>query len=1239
MPLVHAIASRGRGRRLSVRWGGLALGSLAALLAAAVLALTPAGAQSPELPPDLGLQVHLVEDSDNIVPAGGALTAGVRMTLSGNYNGAIEAHYDQRFGVDLGAGGLRLSGPYNFDATGGQYLALGGGLRVGNSGLTSRIEDALTGRSPAMGNPELMRGPDRGIFQAVAWDERTLVGRSWGIDNTVNDRVVQIFDTSTTPPTWRGLLGSQEAGRNASWHRFGTGFDEASLTPGFSSVAVWHEDEDTAWLFVGAEGTRANGTTGHEAAGALYVYKLEYAANGDLTIGTGTSWDAVMRPPTTETRNRYPIGGWTGHRYTGRYGSSVAISADGSTLVVSARRMNHVGAAYVYTRPSSAGGWADVDYDDGVKVSAVAIPSWGQDANTTRPFDSTSASGCPANSYCARVTAQITRNGNHHHLQEGVEFGIGQMGISADGRVIVIGAPGKQLPASTPGGSFTGDDVTSVDQGEVYIFEAPAGGWNSVPDYTAGKTEVTANANASGFDPDMHYSPGPDKRVVEPTATLRPSASWDGPAENFGTLVDISADGSTVAVASGTGAELESWFGSWADNPKAYIFERGASASWQSSTTPAATFNLAALGGGDNPSWWSAWGFDLHPDGGTLLLGQKDWNEHAGRALVFKKGDGWTDQEVSEANSELPTTPTLWQLGPPQGKQPNDNRTRFGAPLYDLDGQRLAISSPGWRHDNSQPGRVWLVSLGTGSCPSRTLDGVTSIGCVIPVADGRVEIPPGTPEGTFTISGEFDVRPLGSTGDPEKLRGALTVTIGTVDEVASASLGLATDLGDPTLSGDDKPYPSTLKRRGDSTRLLLSVLNANGKASARGSVSSVLVTTSAGRLGLLDNSLAGAGSCAGGLSCQLDVSKVTAANADRLVFTLTHGGRAGAATVRATVFSRAGGTYMTDPVEVTLAGPAESISIGAATRSVLNVDAGAAGEDGTVDDSTDTRDRLLLAVTAVDAAGVSVDVPENRRRTWITDSEGKRVTSGVTATFPHLGADGEPALTLARSLQAAIEVNRSAADPLPAGEYTLTVTAGGKTATQTFTATGGPASDGITISDPGSPTVNETFSVTVTVKDAEGNAVPDGTMVTWAPLDAMGVRLADTVLAVQRTATTLTKDGQVTAEYLAIDAGSIVIKVTSGSAAATRRVDLQPVPRQPSEDPTDDLTNRNPAGFSVWLGVGETSASALLSRLSGPNTLGVWMDGEWRYYTATASGAVGEDFAVMPGTLLWVDLR
>lgn len=1225
MPLVFAIASR--------RAAVVALGSLAALLAAAVFALTPAGAQSPDDgPTGFALNIRLAEDSDNIVPAGGAMTVAATVTYSGAPPNVRDARADEKYAVSVSEASLRVAGGQKWEDRGRTGLTIPD-LDFGGGEGVDEWSDGLLPADVTNDNRPLTNSA-RGHFHASAWDGRTMVTRVMATPNG-NPPSVQIYDTTTVPPTFKVQL--QDPSTRSGWHeRFGTGRAD-TLSPNINPVAVWHETPTVAWLFIGSEGYNDERSGGTRLAGGVHIYKLTYDDAGELTVGTSTTAPAhTLQPPLTETTNRRDGGTPTsnGNRRS-MYGSSLAISADGSTLVVAARQINHVGALYVYTRPSS-GDWDDITYAEGVKVTPVVTPSWGNAGS--RPFTVGADSTC--NAYCREVTAHERREDGVSRPQtpdyEHTQFGVGQIGISADGSVIVVGAPAKQYANDTAANAFSG----GVANGEVYVFEAPVGGWSSATDVTTtSRTLIASNAAAANFDPANNYSPGPNKRIEAPTATLRPRAEYTDQAveaENFGLAVDVSADGSTIVVSAGIPRALSvgtQFFNEAVDNdPAVYIFERSGSG-WSSTTSPTAKYVV-----GDNRKW-APWGIQISAEGDTVMFGHNLYWTNRGRAVVLKKGDGWSDWNVPLGAGAFPANETRWEIRQPFVNDPAypDQGMWFGSPLYDLQGDRLAISATGRPYQNNHPGKVWIFESNVGGCTTRLLDGVRTNTCQLDVGNARIVIPPGTPEGTFTISGSMKIAPAGE--EPTTVQGQLEVTIGTVDEVASASLGLATDLGDVTLSGDDKPYPSTLKRRGDSTRLLLSVLNANGKASARGSVSSVLVTTSAGRLGLLDSSLAGAGSCAGGLSCQLDVSKVTAANADRLVFTLTHGGSAGVATVRATVFSRAGGTYLTDPVEVTLAGPAESISIGAATRSVLNVDAGTAGDDGTVDDSTDTRDRLLLAVTAVDAAGVSVDVPANARRTWITDSEGKRVTSGVTATFPHLGADGEPALTLARSLQAAIEVNRSAADPLPAGEYTLTVTAGGKTATQTFTATGGPASDGITISDPGSPTVNETFSVTVTVRDAEGNAVPDGTVVTWAPLDAMGVRLADTVLAVQRTATTLTKDGQVTAEYLAIDAGSVVIKVTSGSAAATRRVDLQPVPRQPSEDPTDDLTNRNPAGFSVWLGVGETSASALLSRLSGPNTLGVWMDGEWRYYTATASGAIGEDFSVMPGTLLWVDLR
>ena len=1267
MPLTDALARRGAALLAHVfagRWAGalagalaggragvVGFGALAALVAAAVIALTPVGAQSPEgEPSDFALQISLAEDSDNIVPPGGSLTARAVVTFSGNPPNVRDARADEKYTIKLSEAGLRLSGPLDWEADGRSSLSIGD-LQFGGGEGVDEATDAIVAVDASDGTTPLANSV-RGRFQASAWDGRTLVTRV--LPTSAVFPTIQLFDTSTSPPTYRAQVQHPTSGQH---YRFGSGRND-QLSPDDIAVAVWHEDENKAWLFVGAASEPVSSLIN---VGALYVYQLTYDSSGELTVGP----PAKVQPPSTEYTNRESGGNQGG---VAEYGSSIAISADGSTLVVSAPRINHLGAVYVYTRQGGGWGAASSDatafYDSGVKLTAVAVPSWGTASD--RPFPSTlSDSNCDA--YCRSVQAH-KRGGSWLNA---TEFGLGPIGVSADGSVIAFGAPEKLYADDTAATGFT----SGVNNGEVFVFAAPAGGWSSVQ-AVSGTQLLAANTAIPGsgnFDPSTRHSPGPDKRVTSPTARLRPDDSWDtaGGGENFGVITEISGDGATVAVVAGKTRLVND--DSASDNGAIYMFERSG-ARWSSTSTPAATYTLST-----SERQWGAWGMQLDPEGETLIFGQRVYWSSRGRAVVIKKGSGWSDFEVPIAAGAFPADENRWEI-----RQPFDLQvaTFFGAPLYDLDGNRLAISAPGNRFGSNHPGKVWIFESNVGGCSTRTLDGLSTNSCQLPVGSARVVIPPGSAEGTFTISGSVKIGIAGE--DPTTLRDALEVTIGTVDEVASVSLGVATDLADPTISSDDRPYPSTLKRKGDSTRLLLSVLNANGTASAQGSVSSVLVTTDAGELGLLDSSLS---SNCSGLSCQLDVSRVTAANSDRLVFTLTHAGRATVATVNATVFSAAGNSYETDPVQITLAGPAASIAIAEPTRAVLNVDAGSTVDDETFDDTTDTRDQLVLAVTAVDAAGVGVDVPTSGRRATVTDADGKVIakssaegtTGNVTVAFPHrtdhtrralctgmgtppdlwnllCGVGGRPdiaplppppeaspnavVLDLAGNPQVGIEVNHDAADPLRPGEYTLTVYAGGKTATQTFTVTGGPASDGMSISDPGSPVVGDTFSVTVMVEDAEGNPVPDGTVVEWEPLEEeRRTVLAEGALAVQTSATTRTKEGKVTAEYLVVDAGVIVIKVHAAPASAARRVELQPAPRQPSEDPTDDLTNRNPEGFSVWLGVGETTASALLERLDGPNTLAVWMDGDWRYYRVTAAGAVGEDFAVRPGTLLWVDLR
>ena len=1280
MSIPNALA----GRRLWL----LGVASLAALLALAAAALGPAQHSAladghDTLPPNLAFSLNLINDSDNIVPAGSELTVAAAITYDGAQvgGGVIEATAADFSGTEAS---LRISGSLEWESAEavGSRLALGDIQLGSTNGGIDEATDAIGGKTPASGNADLAN-TDIGMLEAVAWDGRTLIARSFGVANTINDRVLQIYDTASGTPVWQAIIGSPEAARRGSWMGFGTGAPRDEPTPGFNSVALWHETPFRAWLFVGAEtGLQGFTTTGdaNEGAGALYIYRLDYinnalSLNSDMTV----TYAARMQPPATETQNRLPrtSGYWPGYANMARYGSTVAISADGSTLVVSARQINNVGAVYVYTRPTSTNGWQDLTYASGIKVSPVAIPTWGTKANTAhRPFDNTSSSACAADSYCARVSAvsvntDTLADQQDRRSMQGSNFGIGKIGISADGSVIAVGAPTRQFPDSTVGGSFS----SGTNQGIVYVFEAPSGGWGNVPDFTTGKTAIAAGVDASSFTETGHYSPGPVKRVVEATATLRQTSSWTGDAEHFGTHVDVSDDGSTIAVASGSPSAQGS-FGHWQGRANAYIFESDGDG-WSDSTSPTATFALSTTTRDAAP-----WGFELNPAGDTLVFGQRTYSSNTGRTVVIKKGSGWSDATIP--TTAITQSATMWQLTQPI--DPATGRaTRFGAPLYDLDGNRFIVSAPGTSATSENPGELWNWHVeAESSCAERTYDDVTTTSCTVAVpSDGKVVIPAGSPDGVFTISGSVKLtRGTGDDAPTTTVRRSLEVTVGKVQEVATVNLAIPPRLNDLSVSSDDDnpPWPTVLRSNGDSTRIMLSILNAGGTASAAGSVASVLVTSSAGELGIVDAAGNATSSSCSGLSCQIDVSSINAGNANRIMLSLTHKGRAGNARVSASVQSReTGDALRPDPLEIVLAGPADKIIVADPAVGVLNVDQADTDDEGNDVDTVRgyTQDELLLAVSAQDKAGNFVAVPRaTSGRAVLKDAAGALVRSGAAATFPARwraaddlstgcvttaiaqsttatvvcrAADGSsvetpedvnPAIITATGLyQVKVDVDAAPTSPLKAGAYTVEVTAGGKTASATFNVSGGAASDGVSLDAPTERVaLSETFTVTATVNDADGNPVPDGTGVNWINPQTTSGAGRDT-LVVSTTMTELTKDGKATNTYLVVGSGTVVLRATAGAGSDAAVVTVGGVLAPPTPaNPADFLRSRNPNDLTTWLGQGRTSASALLNGLDGISFVLLWLNGEWLSY-GLADGRMipgSTDFTVNPGSVLWL---
>ena len=834
----------------------LALAGLAALLAAAALSLAPANAdghRSPEL------VLSLVDDSDNIVAVGSTLNVRAQLRFSGDDapGGWMNILADSN---------LRLSGSLDWDDTSvaGSRLLITAAQIAGLPSATPLIP-TVGGTAYDIDN---FGGGHKGVLP-VAYDGRTLVARS-GEPTTAG--TFHIFDLSAAEPTQVAELAGVANERSGT---AATGVGLFSNRP----AAVWDQNATTAWLFIGAPAASTN-------VGKLYIYKITYGAS--VTV-TATADATVLSPPMSEYTNRY-AGGTSPH-----YGAAISISSDGQTLAVGAPGMNEVGAAYVYTMPSGTGeDWSDLDYADGVKVTPVQIPAWGTTGTaSTLPFDSTMAANCAAASYCARVTAS-----------QGSDFGR-YLEIADDGTLVVSAAVKRVASDTTVGGGF---GANNANTGAVWVFNAPDGGWDAAPDATAGSTLVAGQATAASFNPASNHSPGPAKRVEAAAAELLPAAFGDASRatnQNFGIPTSLSADGSTVAALATNGGS---------DASRIYVFEKP-SGGWADSSTPTATLGITASG---TQSSEGSHGIDINNDGTRVLFSSDEaavtvdgeTTMRAGAVYVFEPvAGGWAAKDSTPATEEADGIYVATDAQIVASPSPADN-VRFTAPLYNNDGTLIAwadtdILAATW--PAGVPPRLYAP---VDPCADRTLDGETTTTCTLDLGNTAVTVPAGTPEGKFTISGRVNLEFSDLTQPTNGASGAVEVTIGKVQEVASATLALATDIGDPTQSGDEKPYPALLRSSGDDTRLLLRILNENGFASHGGSVAAVLVTSTAGRLSVLDPDLAG-DDCAN-ISCQLDNTEINASNADRLIIVLTHAGKAATASVRATVFSTAGDSFETE---------------------------------------------------------------------------------------------------------------------------------------------------------------------------------------------------------------------------------------------------------------------------------------------------------------------------------------
>lgn len=623
-----------------------------------------------------------------------------------------------------------------------------------------------------------------------------------------------------------------------------------------------------------------------------------------------------------------------------------------------------------------------------------------------------------------------------------------------------------------------------------------------------------------------------------------------------------------------------------------------------------------------------------------------------------------------------------------------DEHGPFGEPFYLQSGGRFRLTG---NLEWEGPGRAALtlderatsdadVDLAaddgklddTRLCAARTEDAVTTWTCTLSIKhgstvrgtavtggdDNTIVIPEGRPDGPFTISGTVkidDAAGSGSASDAVELHDSLTVTVGKVLEVQTATLDFATQAED-NLSPNGRagdPWPSTVAAIGSETRLELSLLNSAGAASATGSISSAHFFTTTGRLSSVT---LGAGACRGGDGqsiCELDVSRLNSTNSDsieiRVEPPLTQTART--ALVRGTLLTADGRTFALGPLQIRFTGLPVALNIQEPTSSILNTQ--------TLDDN---RDQLTLAVTAVDSIGNPILAPTSRLRATLTDPDGKKTipTRTVTTTLQdqpgfregevrrisvtfdtirvdwplRQGTGGGLALDSEGRLQAKVTVLAAEDSPLKTGMWTLELSADGLTAKQTFIV--GEKAASLTLGEPqGTLDLGEQVTLTATVLDAKDNPVPDGTPVEWSATD-----IGTTAVMVRLSADAATTGGKASARWLVLSAGRATVRADAGgNATDLRLLDIAAAIAAGIEPygPADDLSNGGQPGFNTWSGEGSasgsTTAAALLDDLEGANGILLWAGaaGWLRYARSDGQIIPGSfDFHVTGGAILWL---
>lgn len=482
--------------------------------------------------------------------------------------------------------------------------------------------------------------------------------------------------------------------------------------------------------------------------------------------------------------------------------------------------------------------------------------------------------------------------------------------------------------------------------------------------------------------------------------------------------------------------------------------------------------------------------------------------------------------------------------------------------------------------------------------------------------------------------------------------GRYVIPVTAVEQIDAVTLGAAA--GQSTTVGT-----------GDEANLVLGIRNSDGQPSDVNAISSVTVTTTSGTI-KVGTAARGTQLCAAASTCNIPISTASTTDIDLTsaatarpsligAIPITLGGisKAGTATVSATVVAKAGSSqpiYRAEPITVTFSGGASSIMLGGdAMPIVLNradttTNSIEPENPGTV---AANLDEASFTATATDSRNVASTLPRAVLSSVI-GPDGAKVSSGVTVTGSSDCGPTSPNDAPAKvpsKCKYTVTVTAAAASALPAGEYTLRLEATGlKTAETKFAVAGPPANVEIAPDEPGG--VGETFGATITVTDADGNSVADGTAVSIsvnARNSDLGasVRLVNPAPGADGKGATKTAGGAAKATFTVIGREISTINAEAGSngdASDIAVVNTTAVAAAAVATPSEGLSSKAANGFSTWSGIGTITASELLADLEGITSVRLWNGKSWLPYAQVGGQDVpgALDFDINSGDNLWL---